>query len=75
MKQPIRDPEILERMQLTFELYEVAETMKRQNIRRRHPELSAEEVEERVVAWLRHRPGARHGDADGPLFAVRGQRE
>ncbi len=73
MKQPIRDPEVLERMQMAFELYEVAEAMKRQNVRRRHPELSADEVEARVLDWLRHRPGARHGDADGPLFAVREQ--
>lgn len=73
MKPPIRDPAILERMQMAFELYEVAETMKRQNLRRRHPELSPAEIEERVVAWLRHRPGAEHGDADGPLFVVREQ--
>lgn len=75
MKPSIRDPEILERMQMTFELYEVAETMKRQNVRRRHPELGEEEVEQRVLDWLRQRPGAPQGDADGPLFAVRGQRK
>lgn len=75
MRQTIRDPEILERMQMAFELYEVAETMQRQNLRRRHPELDASEIEERVVEWLRHRPGAPNGDADGPLFILRGQRE
>ena len=75
MKQLIRDPEIIERMQMAFELYAVAETMKRQNVRRRHPELSEEEVEQRVLEWLRHRPGAQDGDADGPLFVVREQRK
>ena len=71
MKQPIRDPVILERMRMTFELYELAETMKRQNVRRRHPDLSDDEVGEKVLEWLLERPGARHGDTDGPLFVVR----
>ncbi|MCP3977351.1 MAG: hypothetical protein GY720_22910 [bacterium] len=38
MKPVIHDPEVLERMQMAFELYEVAEVMKRQNTRRRHPD-------------------------------------
>ncbi len=64
--EPIRDPEIIDRMQTAFELYEAAEQIMEQNLRRRHPELSAEEIEERMVAWLRHRPpGAELGDAVG----------
>ncbi len=75
MKKASHDPAALERMQMTFELYEVAETMKRQNIRRRHPELDDAEVEERVVEWLYHRPGVEHGDVDGASFILREPRE
>jgi Rv0078B-related antitoxin len=71
MKPTLRDPEVIERMRMTFELYELAETMKRQNLRRQSPELSDDEIEEKLVAWLEHRPGAPHGDANGPLFVVR----
>lgn len=75
MKKVIRDPEVIERMQMAFELYEVAETMKRQNVRRRHPELDDAEVEEQVLEWLYRRPGAEHGDADGASFILRERRE
>ncbi len=52
---PIRDPEILARAEMTFELSETAEQIMRENIRRRHPELSRVEVEKRFVDWLRRR--------------------
>lgn len=54
MKQTIHDPEILARMESAFELYELAEQIMLQNIRRRHPGLNEEEVEERLVVWLQH---------------------
>ncbi len=57
-KQTVRDPEILARMESAFELYELAEQIMRQNIRRRHPGLSEEEVEERLAAWLQKRDSA-----------------
>ena len=75
MKRVVRDPEVHERMQMAFELYEVAETMKRQNTRRRHPELDAATIEERTVDWLYSRPGVEHGDADGASFVLRGPRK
>lgn len=75
MKDPVHDAGIVERMQMTFELYEVAETMKRQNVRRRHPELSPAAVEEQVLEWLLDRSGARDGDSEGHWFVVRRQRE
>lgn len=55
-KLPIRDPEVMARMKMAFELYETAEAMMRHRIRRQHPELTEEEVEERVVEWLMSRP-------------------
>ena len=39
--------------------------MMRQNLRRRHPEASDEEVEKKLVAWLHERPGAIYGDGSG----------
>ncbi len=62
-------------MQMAFELYEVAEAMKRQNTRRRHPDLDEAEVEERVLEWLRSRPGVEYGDGDEASFVRRGRRE
>lgn len=61
----IRDPDVLRRMQIAFELYEVAEQMKRQNILRQNPKATEEEIEEGIRKWLHHRPGAEHGDAEG----------
>ncbi len=55
MKQSIHDPGVLARMESAFDLYELAEQIMRQRIRRRHAELTGEEVEERLVAWLQHR--------------------
>lgn len=53
---PIHDPEILARAQMTFDLCDAAEQIMRQNIRRRHPELSEAEVEERLAGWYLSRP-------------------
>ncbi len=61
MRQSIRDPEILARMESAFELYELAEQIMLQNIRRRHPGLTDEELEERLVAWLQHRDADSYG--------------
>ena len=60
---------------MAFELYEVAEAMKRQNLRRRHPHLDDAEIEERVLEWLSSRPGVEYGDADGASFVLRERRE
>lgn len=63
--EPIRDPAVIARMQRTFDLIETAEAIMRQNLRRRFPGESAEQIEGRLLAWLRDRPGAEHGDAGG----------
>jgi len=39
--------------------------MMRENLRRRHPDADAVELERLVVAWLQERPGAEMGDAEG----------
>lgn len=45
-REPIRDPEVLKRMQITFDLYEAAEQVIRQNLRRRNPAATEQEIEE-----------------------------
>lgn len=66
-KRPIRDPAMMERMRTTFELYDLAEQMMVQKLRRQNPAASEEEIEEGIREWLHRRPGAEHGDyALGP---------
>jgi Rv0078B-related antitoxin len=52
-------------MRLTFDLCLVAEAMKRQSLRRRHPGLRAEEIEKLMDEWRLTRPGAEDGDGPG----------
>jgi hypothetical protein len=54
--EPIRDPGVLARVQLMFDLYEAAEVMMRQNLRRWFPEESERQIECRLLAWLRKDP-------------------
>jgi hypothetical protein len=53
--EPIRDPEILARMQDTFDLCQTAEDIMRQNLRRRYPLANEDEIRERFAAWLEKR--------------------
>ena len=66
----IDDPKVISRMRATFELFDLAIKMQRQNLRRRHPDASPEEIACRLREWLQNRPGAEHGDASGPDFGV-----
>ncbi|MEX1364386.1 MAG: hypothetical protein AB1Z98_14765 [Nannocystaceae bacterium] len=52
-------------MRTTVQLADLAVRVMRQNLRRRHPDESDQEIEERLRAWVRARPGAEHGDCDG----------
>jgi len=61
----VDDPAVQKRMQVAFELYEAAQVIMRQNLRRRYPDLSPDEIEQRLIAWRHHRPGAEHGDGVG----------
>lgn len=71
MGEVVRDPAVMERMRMAFELYELAETMQRQNIRRRHPELSDAEVEDQLVQWLARSPEEEIGEANLKFFRIR----
>ncbi|MDQ3033297.1 MAG: hypothetical protein M3Y87_12835 [Myxococcota bacterium] len=54
-----------ERLQIAFELAELAEELQRGRLRRRLPDASDDEIERLVELWYRTRPGAEHGDAEG----------
>jgi hypothetical protein len=53
------------RLRAALEMFETGVQMMRQNLRRDYPTLSDAEIEARVTAWLRERPGAEFGDAVG----------
>ncbi|MFN8524538.1 MAG: hypothetical protein U0821_15685 [Chloroflexota bacterium] len=56
---------IQRKFQQTIELHRVGVALMRQNLRRQHPEESEAQIDERLRAWMHHRPGAEHGDAAG----------
>lgn len=55
-------------------LAEFALEIQRQNIVRRNPGASEEEIERGLTEFLQRRPGAPHGDASGPAFRRRPRR-
>jgi hypothetical protein len=55
-----------EGLETALQLFELAVDMLRARLRRERPGISDAEVEEAVRAWVRHRPGAEHGDCAGP---------
>ena len=57
-------PEMLAaRLRTAFDLCELGEPMRHEELRREHPGTTDEEIEARLVARLWTRPGAEHGDA------------
>lgn len=64
-RKPVHDPAVLRRVEAAFDLYETAQVIMRQNLRRRHPDLDDSEIEQRLAEWRRRRPGAEHGDGVG----------
>jgi lauroyl/myristoyl acyltransferase len=54
--EPIRDPEVLARMRTAFDLSQAAEDIMRQNLRRRFPHATEEQIERRLLSWLRKEP-------------------
>ncbi len=65
----ITDPADLARARATFELYELAEAMMRQNLRRQFSGESDEEIERRLISWLRKEPRDRWEGAHPPTEA------
>ena len=57
------------RLQIAFELHRAGLVIMRQNLRRKFPDESDSEIEQRFLAWLHERPGARFGDGEGKVRA------
>lgn len=59
-------PESLaEKLRIALALHEAGVAMMRENLRRRHPEATREQIDAMLAAWLSARPGAEHGDGVG----------
>lgn len=65
LNETVDDREAARRFQIALDLHETGVEIMRQNLRRRHPSESDEEIQRRLAAWLADRPGAKYGDAPG----------
>jgi len=54
-----------EKFRVALDLFDTGVELKRQNLRRQYPEETGDQIEARVLVWLRTRPGAEHGDGVG----------
>jgi len=54
-----------ERLRTALDLFEAGERAMRESLRRRHPNETPAQIEDRIRAWLAERPGAEFGDAVG----------
>jgi hypothetical protein len=54
-----------ERIRLALDLFATGEALMRQRLRRLHPDWAEARLQQELMAWLRERPGAEAGDAQG----------
>jgi hypothetical protein len=50
------DEILLKKFHLTLELHEMGKDLMRQNLRRKYPKASNEEIQAKLLAWLKNRP-------------------
>lgn len=55
----------------TLDLFQTGVDLMRQNLRRRHPNADAHEIERLLQEWLLERPGAEAGDCPGRPIDVK----
>ncbi|MGH7387866.1 MAG: hypothetical protein ACREM3_00170 [Candidatus Rokuibacteriota bacterium] len=60
---------VARRLRLALDLFDAGEALMRQRLRRQHPDLSSRDIDRRLAAWLRSRPGAEFGDSPGTPVA------
>ena len=53
---------LAERFQTALDLWATGVAIRRQALRRLHPNASDQEIDRLLIEWLHHRPGAEHGD-------------
>ena len=54
-----------ERLEIALQLFDLGIEMLRTRLRREQPDAGEDVIEREVQRWLRRRPGAEHGDAEG----------
>ena len=59
------NPSLANAFRATLDLFETGLGLMRQNLRRDHPDATAQEIERRLRQWLQDRPGAEAGDSPG----------
>lgn len=59
-----------DRLEIALEMWEDGVAIMRENLRRRAPDATEQEIELALDAWLVTRPGAEHGDAEGVVAKV-----
>ena len=52
-----------------LDLYDLAERMLRQKLRRKHPDATIADIDVMIAAWQARRPGAEQGDGEGTPVA------
>ncbi|MGQ0575886.1 MAG: hypothetical protein ACT4RN_17025 [Pseudonocardia sp.] len=57
--------DVAARLVAAFDLHDFGMRMQRHRFRREQPGASEAEIDNRMLAWLRARPDAPHGDAEG----------
>jgi hypothetical protein len=56
---------ISDSFRMTLDLFQTGIDLMRQNLRRRDPDATDEQIERRLAEWLQDRPGAQSGDCPG----------
>jgi hypothetical protein len=56
------DPRLPERFQTALDLWATGVAIRRQALRRIHPDASDRDIDRLLMEWLHHRPGAERGD-------------
>jgi hypothetical protein len=63
------DRRLSERFQTALDLWATGVALRRQALRRSHPEATDETIEHLLIEWLHDRPGATHGDGPSRRLA------
>lgn len=70
MTEPSFEEQARTRLLTALRLHDDGVALMRQNLRRRRPDASEEEIEQELRAWLATRPGAEAGDGVGRVVAL-----
>ena len=67
----LSDEACARRLRTALDLADSGIEMRRAQLRRNHPGATEVEIDRRLNRWLRHRPGAEYGDAEGSPVSPR----